>query len=162
MVSVHPYQDISCKAGTGCNTTTAIYKAVYLSDDNTVAVIDTITNFSKFAGILQDYANTTGANVTVRTTGVSKAKMGYVDTSTSYIAVGDWVKPDVVTTTAQGNLVVATATVAEFGTGGSCFILGKAVGGLTRTTLTSTIQDTIFEVEILPQVINRCAATTTI
>jgi len=161
MVSVSPQIDINCKAGASLDTTTAQYRAVYFSADKTVSLITTATNFSAFAGVTQGYAAATGSSIPVRVNGVTKARYGYVATSTSYILPGSLVKPDVETTTAHGAVILATSTVTEFGTGGSKFILGKAISGYTRTTLTDTVQDTFLDIEILPQIINRCVASVT-
>ena len=162
MVSVSPQIDINCKAGASLDTTTAQYRAVYFSADKTVSLMDTATNFTAFAGITQGYAAATGSSIPVRVSGVTKARYGYCGTTTSYMLAGSLVTPDVETTTSQGAVVLTTAVVAEYSTGGSKFILGKCVSGYTRTTLTSTIQDTFLDIEILPQIVNRAVATSTV
>jgi hypothetical protein len=107
MASVHSFPDASFKAGTGCNTSTAIYKAVYLSGDNQVAILNTLTNFGKFIGILQDYAQTTGAAVPVRLAGPSKAVL-----KGASITAGDLVGIAVGTTTALGHVMPSTGDIA--------------------------------------------------
>ena len=123
MVSVHPLQDPSFKAGTGVNTTTAIYKAVYLSGDNEVAICNTTTNFAKFIGILQDYAQTTGAVVPVRIAGCTKAIL-----KGASITAGDWVSIAAGTATALGHVAPTTRTVAD-ATAGAALLIGQCVLG---------------------------------
>jgi hypothetical protein len=123
MVAVHSYPDASFKAGTGVNTTTAIYKAVYLSDDNTVSILNTTTNLGKFIGILQDYANTTGASVPVRLAGPSKAVL-----KGASITAGDLVGIAVGTSTALGHVMPSTGDIAD-PTAGACLIIGDCLMG---------------------------------
>ena len=123
MVAVHGFPDASIKAGTGCNTTTAIYKAVYLSGDNEVAILNTSTNLGKFIGILQGYANTTGASVPVRLAGPSKAIL-----KGASITAGDLVGIAIGTSTALGHVMPSTGDIAD-PTAGACLILGDCIVG---------------------------------
>lgn len=148
MASVHSFYDASFKAGTGCNTSTAIYKAVYISGDNEVAICNTTTNFSKFVGILQDYANTTGASVNVRLAGPSKAIL-----KGASITAGNLVAIAVGTATALGHVMPSTGKIADT-TAGSALIVGKCLQGSQGGT------GTVCEVLIAPYQIS--ALTTTI
>lgn len=124
MASVHPLQDPSFKAGTGVNTTTAIYKAVYLSGDNEVAIVNTITNFAKFVGILQEYANTTGAAVPVRVAGCTKAIL-----KGASITAGDLVSVAAGTATALGHVAPHAVKSADTPTSGAFLNIGQCVQG---------------------------------
>lgn len=139
MVAIHGFPDASFKAGTGVNTTTAIYKAVYLSGDNTVAICQTTTTLSKFIGILQDYANTTGAAVPVRLAGPTKAIL-----QGASMTAGDLVGIKVGTATALGCVAPTTAIVAD-ATAGSALILGKcSVGGVATNNVVEIILNPSF------------------
>ena len=138
MVAVHSFPDASFIAGTGCNTSTAIYKAVYLSGDNQVAILNTTTNFGKFIGILQDYAQTTGAAVPVRLQGCSKAVL-----KGASITAGDLVGIAVGTATALGHVMPSTGDIADV-TAGACLIVGQCLFGSQAGT------GTICEVMIQP------------
>lgn len=148
MPSVHSYPDASFKAGAGVNTTTAIYKAVYLSGENEVAILNTTTNLAKFIGILQDYANTTGAAVPVRLAGPSKAIL-----KGASITAGDFVSIAVGTTTALGHLALTTRTVAD-PTAGAALIVGRVIQGAQAGT------NSVFELVINPSF--STAVTTTV
>ena len=124
MVSVHSYPDASFKAGTGCNTSTAIYKAVYLSGDNEVAICNSVTTQSAFLGILQDYANTTGAAVPVRVAGPTKAIL-----KGASITAGNVVSIAVGTATALGHVAPHALKVGDTPTVGSFLNLGKCIVG---------------------------------
>ena len=139
MVAIHGFPDASFKAGAGVNTTTAIYKAVYLSGDNTVAICQTTTTLSKFIGILQDYANTTGASVPVRLAGPTKAIL-----QGASITAGDLVGIKVGTSTALGCVAPTTAIVAD-ATAGSALIIGKcSVGGVATNNVVEIILNPSF------------------
>lgn len=125
MTSVHRYPDVSFKAAAGCATTTAIYKAVYLSADNTVDICNTTTTLAKFIGITQDYAPTAGAAITVRVAGPSKA----VVCSSCTVAAGALVGIAVNTSTALGHVLTAAGKVANTAAGNDFFIGKCIVGG---------------------------------
>ena len=127
MASVHSFPDASFKAGTGCNTTTAIYKAVYLSSDNTVAICGTSTVLGAFVGILQDYANTTGAAVPVRLAGSTKAIL-----KGASITAGDLVSIAIGTTTCLGQVYPSPMKVANTA-GGSLLNIGTCLIGSAGT-----------------------------
>lgn len=147
MVSVHGFPDASFKAGTGCNTSTAIYKAVYLSGNNEVAILDTTTNFSKFIGILQDYANTTENSVPVRLAAPTKAIL-----KGASITAGNLVGIAVGTATAKGHVMASTGKIAD-ATAGSALIIGTCIQGSPGT-------NSVCEIIINPYQIS--ALTTTI
>lgn len=149
MVSVHPLQDPSFKAGTGVNTTTAIYKAVYLSGDNEVAICNTTTNFAKFVGILQEYANTTGAAVPVRVAGCTKAIL-----KGASITAGDFVAVAAGTSTALGHVAPRSIKAGADLTSGAAYLIGKCVLGSQGGT------GTVCEVLLQPMITN--AITTTV
>ena len=128
MASVHGFPDPSFKAGTGCNTSTAIYKAVYMSGDNEVAILNTSTNLGKFIGILQDYANTTGSAVPVRLAGPSKAIL-----KGASITAGDLVGIALATSTALGHVMPSTGDIAD-ATAGACLIVGDCLFGSQEGT----------------------------
>ena len=123
MASVHSYPDASFKAGTGVNTTTAVYKAVYLSAENTVSICNTATNLGAFVGILQDYANTTGVSVPVRLAGSTKAIL-----KGASITAGNMVTIALGTATALGHVIPSPNKVANTA-GGSMMVLGTCQTG---------------------------------
>lgn len=131
MPSVHSYPDVTFKAGTTCATTTAIYKAVYLSSDNTVDICNTVTTLAKFIGITQEYAIAAGAAIPVRVAGCSKA----VVCGSCTVAAGALVGIAVGTTTANGSVLTAAGKVANTAAGSDLFI-GKCIiaGGATGST----------------------------
>jgi len=131
MPSVHSYPDVSFKAAAGCATTTAIYKAVYLSGDNTVDICNTTTTLAKFIGITQDYAPAAGSAITVRVAGPSKAMV----CGSCTVAFGDLVGIAVNTATAVGHVLKAAGKVANTAAG-SDFFIGKCLfsGGNTGST----------------------------
>lgn len=147
MVAIHSFPDATFKAGTGVNTSTAIYKAVYLSGDNTVSICATTTTLGKFIGILQDYANTTGAAVPVRLAGPTKAIL-----QAASATAGDLIGIKVGTSTALGCVTPTTGLVAD-ATAGAALVIGQCtVGGVAtnnvieivlnpylRTSFTSTV-----------------------
>jgi len=149
MASIHSYPDASFKAGTGVNTTTAIYKAVYLSADNTVSICKTITTQAAFIGILQDYANTTGAAVPVRLAGPTKAIL-----KGASITAGDFVAVAVGTATALGQVAPHSIKMGDTPTAGSAVLLGKCLLGSQSGT------DTVCEIFLQPVISN--ALTTTV
>lgn len=123
MPSVHSYPDLSFKAGANCATTTAIYKAVYLSGDNTVDICNTTTTLAKYIGITQSYVKNAGEAITVRVAGPSKAVL-----AATTINAGDLVGIAVGTATALGNVVPAAGKVANTAAG-SDFFIGKCLVG---------------------------------
>ena len=147
MVAVHGFPDASMIAGTGVNTTTAIYKAVYLSGDNTVAICNTTTNFGSFIGILQDYANTTGAAVPVRLAGPTKAIL-----KGASITAGNLVGIAVGTATALGHVMPSTGDIAD-ATAGSALILGKCLVGSQGGT------GTVCEINLMPYQVSALTST---
>ena len=124
MPSVHGFQDASFKAGTGVNTSTAIYKAVYISGDNEVAICNTVTNFATFIGILQDYANTTGSAVPVRLAGPTKAIL-----KGASITAGNLVTVACGTSTALGHVAPHAVKSGDEPTEGAFLIAGKCLVG---------------------------------
>lgn len=151
MPSNHSFPDLSFKAGSSCATTSAIYKAVYISSDNTVDIIATATTLQKFVGITQDYANTTGAAIPVRVMGPSKATV----VSSVTVSAGDLVGIAINTTTANGSVLTAAGKVANTA-GGSDLIIGKFLVGGGATGSASDI----VEIDIRPTYI--CGFTTTV
>lgn len=149
MSSFHGYPDASFKAGTGCNTTTAVYKAVYLSDNNTVAICNTATNFTKFVGFLQDYANTVGGAVPVRLGGTTKAIL-----KGASITAGDLVAIAAGTATALGHVAPRSVKAGADITSGAAYIIGQCVQGSQGGT------DTVCEIMIRPYL--SLAITTTV
>ena len=134
MPSVHSYPDASFKAGAGVNTTTAIYKAVYLSGDNEVAIYNTTTNAGKFIGILQDYANSTGEAVPVRLAGPTKAIL-----RAASITAGNLVG----LVNNAGEVKVSAGKVAN-ATSGSLLVVGKCIVGSQGGT------NTVCEINLQP------------
>ena len=139
MVSVHSFPDASFKAGTGVNTTTAVYKAVYLSADNTVSICNTTTTQAAFLGILQDYANTTGAAVPVRLAGPTKAIL-----KGASITAGNIAAIAVGTATALGHVAPHALKAGDTPTVGSFLALGKCIVGSQAGT------DTVCEIILDP------------
>ena len=138
MASVHSYPDASFKSGTGVNTTTAIYKAVYLSAENTVSICNTSTNLGAFVGILQEYANTTGVAVPVRLAGPTKAIL-----KGASITAGNMVSIAIGSSTALGHVFPSAGKVANTA-GGSLLILGNCAVGSQGGT------DTVCEIVLRP------------
>jgi hypothetical protein len=128
MSSVHSWNaEISVKAGTTTvATSTAEYLATYWSATNTVALMNTTTNYSKFAGVVQagGYASASGGSVRISPFGYSKVKFSGANTAT---AIGDYVSFDTDTTTSWGTLRVQARTVSDL-TSGSAYILGQIQG----------------------------------
>jgi hypothetical protein len=136
MTQVHsqsPFDFTAIAGTTSVATSTAEYHACYWSAANTVALINTTTNYSKFAGIIQSggYASANSGSVRLRAFGNSKAVFSGANTVT---AAGDYVSFDVATTTAHGRLRVQARTVAD-ATAGVAFIVGQSleVSGATAT-----------------------------
>ena len=149
MPSVHGFNDASFKAGTGVNTSTAIYKAVYISADNTVSICNTVTTQAAFIGILQDYANTTGAAVPVRLAGPTKAIL-----KGASITAGNLVSIAVGTATALGHVAPHSVKMGDTPTVGSILILGKCLFGSQEGT------NSVCEINLQPMISN--AITTTV
>jgi len=139
MPSVHGYPTASFKAGTGCNTSTAIYKAVYLSGDNEVAICNTITNYGAFIGVTQDYVDATGQDIPVAIGGATKAIL-----KGASITAGNLVGIAVGTSTALGHVAPHAVKSGDTPTAGAMFILGKCVVGSQGGT------DTVCEVLLNP------------
>jgi hypothetical protein len=131
MPSVHGYPDVTFKAGTTCATTTAFYKAVYLSSDNTVDICNTVTTLAKFIGITQEYAVAAGSAISVRVAGPSKVSV----CGSCTVAAGALVGVAVGTTTANGSVLTAAGKVANTAAG-SDFFIGTCLfaGGNTGST----------------------------
>ena len=119
-----------------------------MSGDNEVAILNTTTNFGKFIGILQDYAQTTGAAVPVRFAGPTKAIL-----KGASITAGNLVAIAVGTSTALGHVFPSTGKIAD-ATAGSALIVGKCIVGSQAGT------GTVCEVLLNPYQIS--ALTTTI
>lgn len=149
MPSVHGFNDASFKAGTGVNTSTAIYKAVYLSGDNEVAICNTVTTQAAFIGILQDYANTTGSAVPVRLAGPTKAIL-----KGASITAGNIVSVAVGTATALGHVAPHAYKSGDTPTDGSILIVGKCLFGSQEGT------NSVCEIHLSPSYLT--AITTTV
>jgi len=142
---------ISVKAGsTTVCTTTAQYRAVFWDGDNSVALVNTVTNYTKFAGILQNYGGAVGDGVAIVTAGPTKAILG----PTASITAGDLVKFDVQTTTCWGTLIPGTIVAGATLTEGASFIVGSCMQGSQAGTLG------VFELNLRPFIVP--AITTTI
>lgn len=146
MPSVHGYPDVSFKAGANCATNTAIYKAVYLSGDNTVDICNTTTTLAKFIGITQEYVAAAGQAITVRVAGATKAKL-----CGTTIAFGDLVGIAYGTATALGNVIPSTGKAANLTS--TTLAIGKCIVGSAGGT------DTICEVLLMPTWINGLTTT---
>lgn len=141
MVSVHPNNGVmSVKAGTTtvCSAG-AQYKATYWSGDNEVSLINTITNFSKFAGFLQDYGNAVGDDVSLITSGRTKAIL-----SGASITAGNLVKFDIATTTAWGCVIPGNINNGGTVTEGATMVVGTCIQGSQGGT------DTVCEIDVRP------------
>ena len=121
MASVHGYPDLSFKAGTGCNSTGAAYRPVYISGDNTVSICNTTTTLAKFVGITQGYVNNVGDAIAVRVAGPSKAVLCASITA----AVGNAVGIAVNTTTAANGCVLVAASGVANTAAGSDLVIGR-------------------------------------
>lgn len=151
MPSIHnsSMYDVTFEAGTSTlATSTGQYKAVYVNGDNSVAPINTITNYSKFIGITQNYASASGNGITVRTGGFSKAILGAAS-----ITAGVPVKLVVDTSTNYGNVQGGDIKAGDTPTAGASLILGKAIVG-SQAGIAS-----VCEVFIAPQVATNITTT---
>ena len=63
---------ISLKAGSNVKTTTAQYKVGYISDDNTVSVVNTTTARVQTVGIIETYPSASSKVVSVIVNGIAK------------------------------------------------------------------------------------------
>ena len=157
MTQTHSHSpfDFTAKAGTtSVATSTAEYKACYWSAKNAVALVNTTTNFAKYAGIIQSggYASALNGSVRLRRMGFSKIVASGANTIT---AVGDYIGFDVDTTTAWGTARVHAIKAGDTPTVGSAFILGQSleISGATAT---------VFEGFIQPQFTSAITTTVTI
>jgi len=125
MPSVHGYPDGSFKAATSTMaTSTTQYKALYLSGDNEVNIINTTTVYGSFIGIAQNYPSAAGGSIAVRTAGPTKALL-----ATASITAGVVAKLDVQTTTTQGYITEGTVKMGDTPTDGVALVLGTCIVG---------------------------------
>ena len=150
MPSVHGYPDASFKAGTSTMaTSTTQYKAVYLSGDNEVSIVNTTTNYANFIGIAQNYPSAAGGSIAVRMAGPSKAILG-----SASITAAATVKLLQDTSTNYGNVTTGDVKMGDTPTAGVSVLIGKCLVGSQGGT------GTVVEINIDPVISS--AITTTV